>query len=106
MPQIRMRAQARRDLIDHFDHLEAEAGLTVADQFLREAEATLSLLATQPGMGAPLTLRHPALTGLRKWRVKGHDNVLIFYKPLPEGVQVIRVLHASRDWWAMLGLLD
>ncbi len=106
MPVVRMRALARRDLVNHFDHLEAEAGLATADRFLSEVQTSLELLADQPGIGSPLTLRHAALTGTRKWRVKGFDSVLVFYKPVPDGIQVIRVLHASRDWWATLGLVD
>ena len=55
-------------------------------------------------MGAPLTLRRQELAGLRKWRVKDFDNFLIFYVPRPEGVSVVRVLYATRDWWALLGI--
>jgi toxin ParE1/3/4 len=55
-------------------------------------------------MGAPLTLRHPDLGGLRKWRVKGFDNHMIFYMPRQDGVSIVRVLHASRDWWGLLGI--
>ena len=54
-------------------------------------------------IGAPLTLKHPDLAGMRKWRVKDFDNHLIFYAPRPAGVSIVRVLHASSDWWALLG---
>lgn len=55
-------------------------------------------------MGAPLTLRHSELDGLRKWLVKDFDNVLIFYLPYPNGVLIVRVLHAAYDWWSLLGI--
>ncbi|MEO5654579.1 MAG: type II toxin-antitoxin system RelE/ParE family toxin [Nitrosospira sp.] len=58
----------------------------------------------QPKMGAPLTLRRSELDGLRKWRVNDFDNVLIFYLPCPDGVLIVRVLHAARDWWSLLGI--
>ncbi|WP_084226817.1 type II toxin-antitoxin system RelE/ParE family toxin [Nitrosospira sp. NpAV] len=41
---------------------------------------------------------------MRKWRVKDFDNVLIFYLPRPDGVLIVRVLHAARDWWGLLGI--
>jgi len=104
MVVVKLSRSARRDLIDHFDYLEEEAGLRVAERFLDEAEASFALLSTQPAMGAPLTLRSAELAGLRKWRIDGFDSVLIFYKPLPDGIAIVRVLHASQDWWGLLGL--
>lgn len=32
-------------------------------------------------------LTHPALANVRKWRVKGFDNHLVFYEPGPDGGQ-------------------
>jgi hypothetical protein len=44
---------------------------------LVNAEASFNLLATRPLMGAPLALKHPELTTMRKWRVDGFDNHLL-----------------------------
>ena len=55
-------------------------------------------------MGAPLTLKHPDLADIRKWRVKGFDNHLVFYEPRPDGVSIVRVLHAASDWWGLLAI--
>ena len=46
----------------------------------------------------------PALAKLRKWRIKGFDNHMVFYEPRPDGISVVRVLHAASNWWALLGL--
>jgi toxin ParE1/3/4 len=43
---------------------------------------------------------------MRKWRVKGFDNHLIFYMPRAEGVSIVRVLHGSRDGWNRLGFAE
>jgi len=51
-----------------------------------------------------LTFRSSDLAGLRKWRVNEFDNYLVFYKPRPDGVSIVRVLHAARDWWSLLGI--
>jgi toxin ParE1/3/4 len=106
MGLVYRRPAARRDLIIHYGYLIENAGLAVADRFLCNIEASFDDLAGQPMIGAPLTLRHPALTGMRKWRVKDFDNHLIFYLPNPDGVSIVRVLHAARDWWRLLHIAN
>jgi toxin ParE1/3/4 len=104
MPRVRQQATARSDLIEHYVYLAQEAGEASANRFMDSAEASFDLLATQPKMGAPLNLRHAELTGMRKWSVTGFENFLIFYLPRPDGITIVRVLHASSDWWGLLGL--
>jgi toxin ParE1/3/4 len=36
------------------------------------------------------------------WRVRGFAKHLIFYRPIEDGIEVIRILHASRDLAAVL----
>ena len=79
MPTVTKREAAQRDLVEHFVYLAEEAGLDVAERFLTNAEASFNDLAQQPKMGAPLPLKHPDLANVRKWRVKGFDNHLVFY---------------------------
>lgn len=104
MPVVTKRATAERDLIEHFVYLAENASIDVADRFLANAEASFDVLGQQPLMGTPLTLRNPALTGMRKWRVMDFNNFLSFYLPRPDGVSIVRVLHSTRDWWRLLGL--
>jgi toxin ParE1/3/4 len=103
MPTIQKREAATRDLVEHFVYLAENAGLDTAERFLRQAEASFTDLARQPKMGAPLNLRNPDLANIRKWRVKGFDNHLVFYEPRSDGISVVRVLHAASDWWQLLG---
>jgi toxin ParE1/3/4 len=70
MSRVTKREAARRDLVEHFVYLAENAGLDVAERFLSSAEASFADLARQPMIGAPLTLKHPDLAGMRKWRVK------------------------------------
>lgn len=37
------------------------------------------------------------LQGIRRWKVKGFPNFLIFYRSTDEGVEIIRILHGARD---------
>lgn len=104
MPKVYQRAAAGRDLVDHFVYLTENAGPDIAERFLTNVATSFNELAGQPMIGAPLTLRHPELAGMRKWRVKDFDNYLVFYLPLPDGVSIVRVLHAARDWWSLIGV--
>ncbi len=104
MPTVYQHAAARRDLVAQFVYLAEAAGLDTAERFLANAEASFHDLARQPLMGAPLTLRHPDLATMRKWRITDFENHLIFYLPHLDGVTFVRVLHAAQDWWSLLGL--
>jgi toxin ParE1/3/4 len=104
MPVVRKRAPARHDLIEYFDHPEEHAGLATAERFLDQAAASPIWPGSSGWAGGPLHLTHPDLVSLRKWRIKGFDNHLIFYVPIADGVSIVRVLHAASDWWSLLGV--
>lgn len=104
MAVIYKRPAARRDLVEHYVYLAENAGEETADRFLVNAEASLTSLTEYPEMGAPLTLRRPELTGLRKWPVNDFEKFLIFYLPRDDGISIVRVLHAAQDWWGLLGI--
>lgn len=101
---LHKRASAQRDLVEHYIYLAEQAGIETADRFLQNANKSFDELSRHPGMGAVLSLRSPKLAGLRKWQVSGFESVLIFYMPREAGVSIMRVLHASRDWWSLLGI--
>ena len=50
-----------------------------------------------PGMGTSYDPGHPALAGLRFLPVSRFKKYLIFYRPIPGGIEVVRVLHGARD---------
>lgn len=104
MRKVHIRAAARRDLVEHFVYPAENAGLNLADQFLAKSEASFGDIALQPGIGSPLSLRPLELAGMRKWRVREFEKFLIFYLPRHNGVSIVRVLHASQDWWSVLGV--
>ena len=55
-----------------------------------------------PEMGRPQTIGRPGLVGLRRIRVPGFANYLIFYRPTAEGIEVFRVVHGARDLRSLL----
>ena len=56
-----------------------------------------ALLATQPEMGWKRRLEHPALVSARVFRVTGFEKILIFYRPVQGGIEVLRVIHGARN---------
>ena len=48
-------------------------------------------------MGWNPKLRQPDLKGLRLFRVTGFEKILILYRPLKNGVEIVRVVHGSQN---------
>ena len=95
-PRILRRPQAKRDVIEIGRHI-AQDSLRSAIRFLRAARADMRRLAEMPGMGARRDFTNPRLAGLRSWPITGFRNHLIFYLPVHDGIEVVRVLHGARD---------
>lgn len=97
MSEILRRPTANRDLIAIFRYDAREAGQRVADRFFAEAEATFARLAGMPGVGTPYEPDDPLYGDLRYFPVSRYRNYLVFYRPIPDGIEVYRVLHGARD---------
>ncbi|MBI4663308.1 MAG: type II toxin-antitoxin system RelE/ParE family toxin [Verrucomicrobia bacterium] len=74
-----------------------------AGRVVEAAYETFKDLAASPGLGRPRRFRNPRLRDVRSWRVSGFDNYLIFYRIVPDGVQVLHVYHGARDIEALFG---
>lgn len=96
MGRVVKRETAKRDLIDHADFI-ADESPEAAMRFLAAAEQSFKQLAEMPALGTPYNAIAPVLKDIRRFRVKGFDNYLIFYFPLKDGIEVVRVLHGARD---------
>ena len=88
--------QAKRDVVELGDYI-AQNSITAADRFVEAVEKSLELLLAMPEIGHPWETEVPRYAGLRWWAVKGFRNHLIFYRPVSEGIDVLRVLHGGRD---------
>jgi|ERR1035438_3580825 toxin ParE1/3/4 len=98
MARVVKREAAKRDLIRQWVWYAENATLEVADRFLTAAESTLAEIATHPGSGRPVFTRRGELQGLRRVPIgDGFEKLLLFYSPMPDGVDLVRVLHGSRD---------
>jgi toxin ParE1/3/4 len=100
--EIIRRPSANRDLVGIFRHYAREAGLRVADRFFAQAQATFTRLASMPGIGTPYEPDEPLYADLRYFPVARFRMYLVFYRPVPGGIEVLRVLHGARDIDALL----
>jgi toxin ParE1/3/4 len=90
MKQPRLTDRAEADLEECWLHIARDDPLRAA-RFLGTVLAKCELLAEQPGIGRP---RSDLAPDLRSFVV---GRYLIFYRPLDDGIEVVRVLHGARD---------
>jgi toxin ParE1/3/4 len=84
------RPLAELDLLEIWDYI-ADDSLDRADDFLDRIEEKLRLLARNSGIGRR---REELFLGLRSFPV---GNYVVFYQAVEDGIDVIRILHGSRD---------
>ena len=97
-----VRPKADRDLDDQAYYLAARSTPELGHRFLLAAHETFALLASKPQIGWHPRLMDPDLASLRVLPVSGFDKMLVLYLPLPDGVEILRVLHGSRNLRALL----
>ena len=66
-------------------------------RFLDAAEALFRQLASMPGIGEPFETANPLFQDLRCFPIPKFPSQIVYYKPLRDGIVVIRVLHGARD---------
>lgn len=90
MSRLLKRPRALLDLAEIWAFI-AEDSEAQADRFLDKLEDSLKLWATQPLMGRA---RDDLAPGLRSM---SHGRYVVFAQPLPDGIEIVRVLHSARD---------
>jgi toxin ParE1/3/4 len=78
----------------------AEAAL----RFLEAAELAFQKLAEMPGMAGLWESPNPRLAGIRVWSIRRFENYLVFYRPIEDGIELVRILRGSRNIERVLGL--
>jgi len=90
MPRILKRPEAQNDL-DEIWWFIAQDSPDNADKLLDRIQDSCLTLADFPKMGVS---RNEIKNSLRSQTI---GNYLIFYFPLEDGIDIIRVIHGSRD---------
>lgn len=96
MPHVLRRPQAAEDIAEIWDYI-ADDSLAAADRFVDQLDEQFGLLATQPQMGRARGELAPDI------RSFPFGRYVIFYLPIDEGLDVVRVLHSARDIDAVFG---
>ena len=90
MKEVRRSDQANEDLVNIWEKINAD-NPTAANRLIYTLSDKCDTIAEFPLMGRA---RDELLAGVRSF---GVGNYLIFYRVIPEGIAVIRILHGARD---------
>ena len=90
MNQYRVSAAARSDLDEIWFYI-AQDHPDAADKFVHALVSRFPKLASMPDLGRERKDLSPQLRGLPFGRY------VIFYRPMKNGIEVVRVLHGARD---------
>jgi toxin ParE1/3/4 len=90
MSQILRSSQAESDLDEIWNYI-AHDNPNAAEKILRTLGAKFEMLAKNPFAGQN---RPELLPKIRSFSV---GNYVIFYRPIENGIELLRVLHSARD---------
>ena len=96
MSRVERTDRSVTDIIEHALFI-ARRQPEAARRFVAAAEDAVRKLASMPGMGAVRESTDPDLAGLRQWPIERFRNFVIIYRPLRDGIVVVRVLHGAQD---------
>jgi toxin ParE1/3/4 len=91
MSQFRISDEAKEDMGEIWSYIAREGGSEAADRLVDRISEGFPTLADFPGMGQSRLELAPSM---RSFPV---GNYLIFYQPIDNGIEVVRVLHGARD---------
>jgi toxin ParE1/3/4 len=91
MPKIIIRPQANEDIGQIWFYIASESGYERADAFDTKITEKLNELIRFPRSGKP---RPELMAGLRSAVV---GSYLIFYLPIKDGIEVVRIIYGGRD---------
>ncbi len=97
MAPIVVRPAARNDQLDIAGYYDAEGGEALGSRFIQQCDAGFERLSLFPESGPLVGHRHPKLKDCRFILVPDFDKILIFYQALPDRIEIVRILHGSRD---------
>ena len=90
MAQIIRSPAAEADTVEIWAYI-AQDNPPAADRLLAEFDRIFRMLATQPNAGKSI---EELVANLR---VIPTGNYLVFYRLIPEGIEIARILHGARD---------
>ena len=101
MSRYDVRPRADQDLDEQADYYAAHGSHGLGHRFLIAAHDTFAHLASQPGMGWRFKFKRSGLESIRVFPVSGFVRILILYRPIFDGVEILRLVHGSRNIQAL-----
>jgi toxin ParE1/3/4 len=95
MAKLLVREQAWLDL-EELGVFIGKDNPAAAGEVVRQLRLSFEQLAPMPQLGRIVT-KIKTSEELRMWLSPAFRNYLIFYRELPDGVEIVRVLHGARD---------
>jgi toxin ParE1/3/4 len=90
MARVTRRPEAEADILEVWDFI-ADDSVSEADRWIDRLDEKLALWATQPMIGRSRDELAPHL------RSMPFGRYVVFFVPLADGIDVVRVLQGSRD---------
>ena len=93
---VRRTSMCHRDLVeiaDYFDRTSSER----AERFLRAVDDLCDTLVRTPDLGTRIYVDKPHFSGLRAVTIPGFRSYLVCHRPVSGDIEIVRVIHASRD---------
>lgn len=100
--RVYRRPAARVDVLGIFEFI-ADENPDAAFRFIDAVRSTEEMLLDMPLMAPASVLGLQQFPNMRYRSVSSFDNYLIFYQPMEQGIDVVRVLHGARDLERLLG---
>jgi toxin ParE1/3/4 len=91
MARIERTTQANLDLLEIYNYYAEQRSADAAERMLRSIADTCEQIAAMPGMGRS---REELAPGLRSFP---SGSYILYYRPLEDGIRLLRVLHGARN---------
>ena len=100
--RVVFKPDARRDIKRHVNYSRHAATPEVAQRLRDSIQSSAELLIHAPLSGRIVEDTSAELGTVRKCGVQGFREYLLFYRSLPDRIQILRVIHAKRDYYRQL----
>jgi toxin ParE1/3/4 len=90
MARVTRSTKAQQDLEEILDYLDSQS-MDASERFATKFDQACDLHAHNPLIGARSEEYAPRLRHFTVW------NYAIFYRPIEDGIQIIRIIHGARD---------
>ena len=93
---VRRSTQVRQDVIDIYRYLHRRSP-QAADRVFDAIQQSIQSLLETPGIGRRWNSSDPRLEGMRVVPVRRYRNYLIFFRAVPTGIDVFRVVQGTQE---------